>query len=129
MSPYVVIPASLLIGYFTSKYAKNKNRRTDAWFVLGFMFGALAPLILAFLPKLEPEAPTEEPPAIPTFYPPEWYYLNEAHQQIGPLSLKEMREAYQNGSLQNSSYIWNEDMPDWAHLSTFPKVIEALSIK
>ena len=45
---------SLLIGYVTGRYAQKKGREKGVWFLLGFLFGLIPLIILAFLPSKAP---------------------------------------------------------------------------
>lgn len=45
---------ALLIGYITSRYAQKKGREKGVWFLLGFLFGLIPLIILAFLPSKAP---------------------------------------------------------------------------
>lgn len=42
-----------LLAFGTYSIAKNKNRNKVAWAILGFLFGIIALIIVALLPKLE----------------------------------------------------------------------------
>ncbi|MCF7806592.1 MAG: GYF domain-containing protein [Simkaniaceae bacterium] len=133
-SPYILMPLLLFIAYLTSRFAIKKNRDPYFWFGLGFLFGILAPLILTFLPRvvkkedimdqipldLTPKSP--EPP----FPHMDWYYLDQSHQQIGPLSFQLFKDAYEAGHIQNDSYIWNDSMTEWVVLSTKENILETL---
>jgi hypothetical protein len=50
----------LIFGLFCSFKAKEKNRATQEWFVLGFIFSFLALVILSFLPAVNHELNNNE---------------------------------------------------------------------
>jgi len=49
----IIIFYSIAFGIFSSYLAKEKNRDSLSWFLLGFFFGLVALLTLIGLPKLE----------------------------------------------------------------------------
>ncbi|MBX3006565.1 MAG: hypothetical protein KF816_00930 [Melioribacteraceae bacterium] len=50
----------LIIGSFCSLLASTKNRNRKNWFLIGFVFSFLAPLVLYFLPSLRAEDELEK---------------------------------------------------------------------
>jgi hypothetical protein len=131
---------SFVIGFLTAQYAQTKGRNPTAWFALGFFFSVFAPLILLFLPSLKPDEPTMTvstpppdrpipPPIIPQISQEEnqlWYYLDQQHEQKGPVSLVALRELWNTGRLELSTYVWSEGMVNWEIVDNLPKLKEAL---
>lgn len=132
----------LIIASFTSYYANRKGRNPLLWFVLGLLLGIFAPLILLFLSKTKQDAmPTMSvsqpdpsisrlPAAPPT---PEdllrqqeenklWYYLDQEHQQIGPVSMIALRELWNRGKLDLNQYVWSEGMEKWEKVDNLPEL-------
>ena len=42
-----------------------------------------------------------------------WYYLDPEHLPLGPMSFQALKSAWDNGTLNKDSYVWNEDLTDW----------------
>lgn len=143
----------LVIASFTAYYANNKGRNPFIWFALGALLGIFAPLILLFLPNLNeeqgmgsgeptmsvsrPDASLEHddvPPPTPTLEELRlrkeedklWYYLDQNHQQMGPVSIVALRELWNTGRLELISYVWSEGMDDWKKVEVLPELIELL---
>ena len=116
----------ILIGYATSMYAARKNRNRKAWFLLGFFFGIMAGITLFALPKIEeierPLSKNEDHPFLGTI----WYYLDENHSQVGPVSFEALKEAHLLTKLSPDSYIGGEEMKDWAPLKANPELLKAI---
>ena len=51
---FFILAFSLLLGFAGIKIAESKNRRPGLWFVLCFLFGIIATIILVLLPALPP---------------------------------------------------------------------------
>lgn len=122
-SPAALIGASL-IGGLSAYLAYRRGKSPYLWFFIGFFFGALGILFIFFSPKPKP-VPAEEPaPIIPTIQGPKdkfWYYLDALHQQQGPMSHDALTAAWREGKLNLSTYVWNEELPEWKPLEEFVK--------
>lgn len=120
-SPVALIGAAL-IGGLSAYLAYRRGKNPYLWFFIGFFFGALGILFIFFSPK---PVPKEEPtPIIPTIQGPKdkfWYYLDTLHQQQGPMSHDALTSAWREGKLNLSTYVWNEELPDWKPLEEFVK--------
>ncbi len=129
--------------------AKKKERNEKLWAILGLFFGALALLIIVFLPKkqntiktpiqetsgsiasIQSEAAqpfdTEDSyelpkaPRIPGSKSLNWYYINaKKDDEIkGPFSINTLRKEIFDNKLDGSTYIWCEELEDWALISEF----------
>ncbi len=134
----------LIIASLTAYYADKKGRNSTAWFILGLLFSVFATLILFFLPSLKPENteasigfPSVTPPKSSIPIPPKqltspeanklWYYLDQNHQQYGPVSLIALKDLWDTGQLELNSYIWSEGMPQWEKIDNLPEIKIALS--
>ena len=53
------------------------------------------------------------------------WFLAVGDENVGPLSLAELRNYFDRGEMDGASLVWNEDMPDWEHASQVP-ALEAL---
>jgi len=139
----------LIIASFTAYYANRKGRNPLLWFVIGILLGIFAPLILLFLsphkgdtaqngkltikvsnpdsslldlsqtsPQIELK-PSEEDKL--------WYYLDQDHQQMGPVSLVALRELWNRGQLELNSYVWSNGMEEWQKVEELPELKKCLS--
>jgi hypothetical protein len=142
----------IAIAGYTAYYAKKKGRNPYIWFAAVMLIGILAPLILLALPNVPPESETRSsdptmsvsnpdpslsenavpPTSPPEFKPPMeedhlWFYLNNAHQQIGPVSIFALRDLWNTGRLETSTYVWCEGMEQWARIEDLPKLKSALN--
>jgi hypothetical protein len=131
----------IAVGVMASHYAKQRGRNPRAWFVLGFLFGILGLIILFLLPSKKvstpvkaPEQPTPAPQPyfqktlLETIHPSHseklWYYLDQAHQQLGPMSLTALSHAWEQGKVSGKTFVWNENLTNWEH---FEQVLKPLS--
>jgi len=48
---------------------------------------------------------------------PQYYYMDAAGQQIGPVSFDELRQLASNGTVQQTTLVWAEGMPEWTAAS------------
>lgn len=139
----------LVIASLTSYYAIRKGRNPIVWFVLGLLLGIFAPLILLFLSKVKPEGnglPTmtvsqPDPSLAHLPHPPPspeevtrlqeenklWYYLDQDHQQIGPVSVVGLRELWNRGKLDLNQYVWSEGMEKWEKVDNLPELKSVLN--
>lgn len=44
-----------------------------------------------------------------------WYYL-DGDNQVGPMSLEALKKAFIEDKVQDSTYVWSEELPDWQPL-------------
>lgn len=137
----------IALAGLTAYYAKFKGRNAVAWFLITLLLSVIAPIILMFLPRLGPDGRRidEEgeviipvtPPAPAVNEPEEntsdtlinnriegedklWYYLDHAHQQMGPVSVIALRELWHTGRLDLGTYVWCEGMVDWKKVDELP---------
>lgn len=128
-----------IVASLTAYYASRKGRNPFLWFIWGCLLGVIAPLILfvlTFLKEKEPadSAPERTNPSLETSATPSaeippaapvepenqerlWYYLNEDHNQIGPVSLVAMKDLWNTGRLNIDSFVWSKGMPSWQKIN------------
>ncbi len=123
-------------GYISASMAKKKGRGSKAWFFLGFLFNIFAFAILLFLPNQELlKAPSEvgaigvnEPqqlsaptmtkdPTLTTLSHRSWYYLDDQHNQVGPVDFTTLKGLKKEGKISLSTFLWSEGMTDWKHFN------------
>ena len=140
----------LIIASFTAFYANRKGRNPLLWFVVGVLLGIFAPLILLFLSPVKTERengyptmtvskpdPSQEHLSMPPPTPEElklqdeeeklWYYLDQTHQQIGPVSIVALRALWNRGLLELKSYVWSNGMPQWEKVDNLPELKAGLN--
>lgn len=138
----------LLIASFTAYYANRKGRNPILWFIIGVLLGIFAPLILLFFPTIKSESnnglPTmtvSNPDPSLQHLPPSpqleikrteeedklWYYLDQNHQQMGPVSVIALRELWNRGQLELNSYVWTDGMEQWQKVENLSELKNILS--
>jgi hypothetical protein len=55
-----------------------------------------------------------------------WYYLDEEHQQYGPISLIGLKELWNTGRVRLATYVWSEGMDKWKKIEELPDLHQAL---
>jgi hypothetical protein len=140
----------LIIASFTAYYANRKGRNPLLWFIIGVLLGIFAPLILLFLssvktepssngrptmtvsnpdPSLQhlPQSPTQENLKRQEEENKLWHYLDQNHQQMGPVSVIALRELWNRGQLELNSYVWTDGMEQWQKIDNLPELKSILS--
>jgi hypothetical protein len=136
----------LVIASGTAYYASRKGRNPLLWFIIGVLLGAIAPLILLFFPTIKNEQKNNGMPTMtvsqpdPNFTPVSptpptpadlkrqdeegrlWYYLDQDHQQVGPVSIIALRELWNRGLLELNSYVWTDGMEKWEKVDHLPEL-------
>ena len=108
----------VLLGGVAYAMADHKGRDGRIWFLLGFLFGLLALLVLYFLQDLKADEKSEKE-AAPEPFPveetddKEWYYLQNEDEPIGPMSFMELEEAFRTKKISSTTYVWSEGMEEW----------------
>ena len=115
-----------LCGNVCSRLAKYKQRNPKHWFWMGILFGFLAVIVLACLPRSKKIIPASAPPALPKIPALKaidvlhsnriWYYLDKEKQQFGPMSLDLLSLNWREGKVQETTYVWNETFDQWKAL-------------
>lgn len=130
----------LLIGAITAYYAKQRGRRPTVWFMIGALFGLLGLLLLFLMPSYastaqettdsQSQAITPTPGQISfsqDHLEKEWYYMDENHQQQGPIAFVALKQAWQHKTLFPDTFVWCEGMLDWRQIKDVPNFGDALS--
>jgi len=115
--------AALFTGAIGAYLAYRRGRNPYVWFAIGSLFGILGVFALFFAPKkkLTPQEETKIEPVelLPPIQGPAnkfWYYLTPDHQQMGPMSLDALTNAWRQGKISTTTFVWNEELPDWKPL-------------
>jgi hypothetical protein len=120
---------SAATGLISAYLSFKRGRNPFIWFFVGFFFGMLGTIALFFTPKIGKKEETMQASPIkldpqPYLYGPVgkfWYYVNEAREQIGPLSYEAISEEWKSGKLANKTLVWHEDMTEWEPLEQLIK--------
>jgi len=109
---------SLLMGLLAAYVAKRKGKSPYGWFFCGFFFGLLGVICIYFFlgKKKEEKQVVATPAPIDPLANKIWYYLDQDMNQTGPMSYPVLRKAWNEGVINNETYIWNPDLEDWKQL-------------
>lgn len=140
----VSLVISIIISAATAYYADQKGRSAIGWFIIALFISLFAPLILYFLPSLK-ESDSNQissnlnasrsnewigPPPPPSNLSSDdeklWYYLDQNHQQYGPVSIIALKELWDTGRLDLNSYVWSEGMNQWEKVDHLSHLKDAL---
>ena len=53
----------------------------------------------------------------------EWFYMDIANEQQGPVTVDGLRHLYEQGDLHDFSFVWNESMANWGPIKDQPGVL------
>jgi hypothetical protein len=123
----ITVAFGIIFALICRNYALARGRNPYAWTIVGFLFGFLGLIILFVLPNkkkrslvqqqidaLPPLTVTNSPIPPATYRP--WYYLDQQNLQQGPMSFQTLKNAWKEGKLNSTTYVWNEDLHEWKAL-------------
>lgn len=119
---FATLALSGLIGALSAYLAIRQGRNPYLWFFIGIFFGLLGILVMCFAPgKQKPkQTPLPQAPLVEEIIigPSDkfWYYLDEAHEQKGPMSFSALNKTWKQGTITAQTLVWNEDFSDWTPL-------------
>lgn len=127
----------LLLGvaWLTGNLAEKRGRNQGTWFLLGFLFGLSALLVLFLLPDLNRGKKREEPiqekkkeieqeSPLSKF---KWYYLDSSRVRQGPLTFQEFATLWREKRVLRTSLVWYEELEEWKKLQELPAVLSEMS--
>lgn len=137
----------ILISAATSYFASRKGRSPTIWFILGLLFGPFAPLVLLLLPSVKsgedgmpsmtmlPPDPSSERGSLQNLDSKSlndeenklWYYLDQNHEQVGPVSIIALRDLWNRGLLEMNQYVWSDGMVNWEKIANLPDLQASLN--
>ncbi|MBS0653851.1 MAG: DUF4339 domain-containing protein [Verrucomicrobia bacterium] len=139
MQKIIPIIICTIIGAICYRYSKQRGRNPYTWFAIGLLFGVFGLIALFVMPPLnrprgakKGKGPAIEP--LPTIFKNNletldpshtsklWYYLDQENQQFGPMSLDALTNAWRDGKVHATTYVWNEVMENWKR---FEEVLKA----
>ena len=117
-----------VFGTLSCYFAHKREKNPYLWFFLGFIFGIFGIMAIFFAPmssKKEalPEGTIPQTVVLTISGPKDkfWYYLDSAHQQQGPMSYEALTLRWRETKISPSTFVWNEELPDWKPLQEFLK--------
>lgn len=141
MNVYLSFLIGVLSGVICAYFAVRRGRSGQIWFLVGLFFGFLALAALFLLPRVvedsEEEEQEDEEPIVPkepltlVSLPPdplhqEWFFLDQARTQKGPVAFSELIAAWRDRLINEQSYVWTEGMVDWQPIASLPLLLEKL---
>jgi hypothetical protein len=135
---FLSVTLSLILAWGCAHYAKQRGRNPTIWFITGALFGIFALIILFVIPARKMEGktskggttkePTAPQPMLAIISPLHteklWYYLDEQKNQFGPMSFHALNKAWNEGSVRDRTFVWNEAMENWQHFKDVIKLQE-----
>jgi len=126
-SPALILPL-FAFGVATAYFANKMNKNPWLWFAIGMLFGWPAMLFLLLSPSfgkqtaLKTMHPSAKQPVLseidrffihPKYMQQLWFYLDIKRNQVGPVSLNGLKQAYSEGKVTHNSWVWNDSFPEW----------------
>lgn len=130
MNLLIPILCWILVGWACSLIAEKKGRDPIVWFYLGVFFSFIALLILYFLPAYKKPKTSPKPEPIDHKEPITnecWFYLNQDHDQVGPVPLQQLKSLWKEGILGSESYVWSEGMKKWDRIISLSLLHQTLT--
>ena len=139
---FLLLALAICVGFATAYFARDRRGRSfSRWFLAGFFFGLTALLILWLLPNLKkikqptpPPSPVNQDEVLKVDLTPKlpmkdqlWYYLDDSHNQIGPVSFHGLKSQFKGGQILPSSFVWNALMKEWQSLEDLPEYLSEIS--
>ncbi|MBI3211134.1 MAG: DUF4339 domain-containing protein [Simkania negevensis] len=131
--------SGFIFGIICSYVAIKRGRNQIRWFVGGCLFGLLALLFLYLLPPVSKRKQREEKTPNYLLFPSEeeralfhpfqkklWYYLDHESKQYGPMSFDALKKGWNEGKVQEKTYLWNEDLENWKLLEEMKEILAVI---
>lgn len=140
----IFILYNIIVAGITAYYANLRGKNPLLWFVIGMVTGVFALLILLLFQPVKKESEKDELPTMTVLEPdpalkeasshePDelklqegedklWYYLDQNHQQVGPVSVIALRELWNRGQLELNHYVWTAGMQQWEKVNQLPEL-------
>ncbi len=80
-------------------------------------------------PQQEPKKETPVPPApVPdALGTKSWFYLDEQHNTLGPQTLDQLKELFNEEKISLKTYVWCEGMQGWKRINELPELASRFS--
>jgi hypothetical protein len=136
MQTFLGILLSLTLSWGCSHLARQRGRSPLNWFIAGVFFGIFALILLFILPirrrseASRSEIPVSQKISKPTALSPSheeklWYFLDENKIQVGPMSFDALSKAWNEGKIQENTYVWNDLLDNWQRFQEVIKINES----
>jgi len=113
---------STCVGVLSAFMAFRRGKNPYLWFFIGALFGLLG-IFALFLPSFQKKKPRAMGPLFKTSIVGPinkfWYYLDESHKQVGPVSLYALKKAWEGKQIHEKTFVWHEELEDWKMLENF----------
>lgn len=129
MTYFLIFVFWLFSGMLSAHFAKQRGRNPKLWFCLGVVLGLLGVFLAFFAPK-KAEPPIEQPivaPPISKEFDIPWFYLDTKTSPIGPIFFLQLNALWQEKTLTENSYVWNQQMEGWKKIATVPELHKELT--
>ena len=139
MNNLLTIATCVAIAGACAYYAKKQNRNPYVWFLIGLVFGIFGLFVLFLIPLFKyyiqkriskktsaPKdfsyketgttvdiTPISETETALNYLEKLWYYLDKENNQFGPMSYPLFKQAWKDGKIQSTTYVWNEELSSW----------------
>lgn len=123
ITPLMVISA-LGSGTLSAFLAHKRGCNLYFWFAVGFVFGFFG-IFATFFAANKKSALRKKPLPVTRIDGPKdkfWYYLDPTQQQQGPLSHDTLTNRWKEGKLDESTFVWHEEMSNWTPLKETLKI-------
>ena len=137
--PPITLAFWLLMGVSAGYIAEKRGRNPWIWFTVGAFTSLLGvAAIYWFLPEAKKDrtmkqtvtnALQETATSVvdERWTSQSWHYLNEDHSEMGPVNFDELRQLWNRGKLQSSSFVWHEGLKDWMKVNHLSGLEESLT--
>ena len=121
-SPLLTLVSGLFTGLVAGYIANRRKKNIYLWFGIGFFFGLLGLFALFFIRQKRKPSPLKEeiilPPDLKGPKDKLWYYVDKTRKAEGPFSHSYLNSLWKEGKIDQATYVWNEEMKDWAELKS-----------
>lgn len=138
MQTFSAILLWLAMGAATAYFANQRGRDPFAWFMLGMLLGFFGLLLLFVLPPLAKEDEPaleaeytllEKSPRNHDYLIKEWYYYDDERKQNGPMPFDQLKELWQDGKINEETFVWSEGLDSWKQLQDVESVYAHLRLQ
>lgn len=120
---------AILAGSLSAYLAHKSGKNPFKWLLIGALLGffGILPIFFLSMKKKQTKSSRKPSPQVKFYFidgPSHkfWYYLDATQNQLGPMSHNALTNAWREGKVNPTTYVWHEDLPDWKPLQDFIKV-------
>lgn len=138
MSPntqiFLSIGYSIILGWVAASTAENRGKKPSLWFMIGFFFGIFGIAYLLFITRksatVKEKVPVIDPVIEPLpsydYFLKEWFFLDDKHQQQGPVGFQYLKGKITEDAINPLTYVWTEGMAEWKRINDIPGFTNAI---